>query len=768
MIPDPGNLLFRALLIAFITCLPVICANGQETSLEGVVTDNQDQPVSGAHVTMGETGFGDVTDSSGTFHFTGIPAGSYELTVTHVAFRVHRQDLKLEAGTERALSIILSARNYISPTVVVTATRTRRDLEEVPEPMTVIKKREIQRSGSMRLDQVLAEQTGLRMVSDHGTGVQLQGFDPEYTLIMLDGQPLIGRTAGTFDLSRVTVGNVSQIEMMKGPSSALWGSNAMAGVINIITEESSQPFEMGVTSRYGTNRTLDLGANLSWNRDGWRNNLSLNRNSSGGYRLVPGSVSQTVPAYRNYTGSYRTEVDLGGAFRLDLKGRYYYEKQTGTDRTGSTENPTFLDSRATQQDYSLTPALQIDAGSTADITLEHHGSGYHTRRTLTSREDGSRYDQEKFDQYYHKTEARSNFFWSSRHTSTAGAGVNWEGLTSERYQGTPTFRNLFLYGQHEWQPADKLEFIAGFRYDAHSEYTGQLSPKFSARYEVTDWLQFRASAGRGFKAPAFRQLFLDFTNPTVGYSVYGSTSVREQIRRLQEEGKIERLLMPLDRIEPITAERSWAYNAGADIDLTDRMRLRLNAFRNNVDDLIETAPVARKSNGQLAFSYFNLERIYTQGVEAQLRWDPLRSINLSLGYQLLDAQRRVKETLTVQDPQGNPIQRQVTRYEPMFNRSPHSATLRLNYQIESAGLEANLRGRWRSRYGRIDANGNGYVDPGEYEKGYAVWNSALTKTLTGQHRLQLGVDNLFDFTRPGDLPHLPGRIYYAQVSLQLP
>src|SRR3546814_14531575 len=89
----------------------------------------------------------------------------------------------------------------------------------------------------VRLDDVLVEQTGLTLVSAHGTGVQMQGFDPDYTLILLDGQPLIGRTTGTLELSSVAVGNIERIEVGKGPYSSFTDSEALEEVSNIVTED---------------------------------------------------------------------------------------------------------------------------------------------------------------------------------------------------------------------------------------------------------------------------------------------------------------------------------------------------------------------------------------------------------------------------------------------------------------------------------------------------------------------------------------------------
>src|SRR5690625_2915503 len=103
----------------------------------------------------------------------------------------------------------------------------------------------------------------------------------------------------------------------------------------------------------------------------------------------------------------------------------------------------------------------------------------------------------------------------------------------------------------------------------------------------------------------------------------------------------------------------------------------------------------------------------------------------------------------------------------MFNRSKHSANIKMYYFWEALDLDANLRGNWHGKYGRIDSNGNSYADPGEYENGYIVWDASVAKTVNERYTLRLGIDNILDFTRPSGLSYLPGRLFYAQLSLQL-
>ena len=144
--------------------------------------------------------------------------------------------------------------------VVVTANRSERKLSNVTVPVTIINSKTIQQNGSLRLTDILQEQTGLTLTSGFGVGVQLQGLNPDYTIILINGEPLVGRTAGVLDLNRVALGNIKKIEIVKGPSSSLYGSEAMAGVINIITDASTS-IPLLASLRYGTYNTLDASVN---------------------------------------------------------------------------------------------------------------------------------------------------------------------------------------------------------------------------------------------------------------------------------------------------------------------------------------------------------------------------------------------------------------------------------------------------------------------------------------------------------------------------
>ena len=129
--------------------------------------------------------------------------------------------------------------------VIVTGTRTERSVATLPLPTQIITGESIKKSGLSRLNEIIQEQTGLITVPDFGggEGIQMQGLDATYVMILIDGQPLLGRSAGTLDLSRISVNNIERIEIVKGASSCLYGSEALAGVVNIITKSRQLPIK---------------------------------------------------------------------------------------------------------------------------------------------------------------------------------------------------------------------------------------------------------------------------------------------------------------------------------------------------------------------------------------------------------------------------------------------------------------------------------------------------------------------------------------------
>ena len=746
--------------------LPSISSeSAHNTELHGRVLDQNGTPIAMAHVRLSETQ-GITTDSLGYYSLKGIQPDRYTITISAIGYEQYQRTVEIMENDKIFMETVLKSLAYESETVVVTASRTKELLNEVSVPMIVVPKQEIQQSGNVRLSDVLSEQLGLYLVEDHGTGLQLQGFDPEYTLILIDNQPIIGRTAGTLDLTRLSVGNIEQIELVKGPSSALWGSDALAGVINIITDKGSKPFEWGLNTRYATHNTRDVSGHFNLKKNNFQGRFYGNLNGSSGYDLNPSTLTPTIPEYLNYTlqggGSYSFQPGLS----LDVSGRYYREDQQYPDVILNRRVERKAQGDEFQQDYFFSPALRYAVGLVHLVEAHAYFGFFQSQSTLRYEDTGERYFSDRFSQRLNNYEFKASTFWNTSHTTILGAGVKQESLNAEIYADVPTFTSTFMYGQHDWEPSNDYSLTLGFRYDTHSEYAAQLSPKLSTRWNLHPNVTLKASFGGGYKAPDFRQLFLNFSNPISGYSVYGTSTLIQGLEQLEATGQLAELYVDPSELSEIEAEQSFAINLGFDWSVHPTLTLRFNSFRNHVNNLIETQRIALKSNNQSVFSYINIQQMYSQGmdVDAQIEFSRVEGLRWNVGLQFLDTRQRIREQFD-DVVEGVITEKVVFRYVPMFNRSAITGVTKLYYEIPNSGWDFNFRTQYRGPYGFVDLNGNNRIDSREKVEDYFILNSSVGKSFRNYYRLQFNINNLFDRIDPLRMPSNPGRVFSLQFSM---
>jgi len=611
-------------------------ASAQQGSLVGTVAHASTQsPIADANVSLEGTSLGSITSDKGTFQLEQVPAGTYRLVITHINFDPWYQTVSIQPSQASALDARLTEASNTLSDIVVTATRTERSVDEVPMPVQVITKEQIDQIGSFRLNEVLQEQTGLQMISDHGSGLQMQGLSSDYILILIDGEPVIGRTAGTVDLTRLTVNNIARIEIIRGPASSLYGSEAMAGVVNIITKGNEPGWNGAIGTQYRSFGTWDAQADAGYRGGRLSARMSANHLSSQGYDLTPETVSQTLAPFQAITLAPKLAYRINDQLNLRISGRFYQEQRQ--DELDITENDTEtrLDSEDQRSDWNLLPILEYRPNDRHKFQFRHYRTGYRTESSLTYQTDEGIYDLSTFNQTFTRSEVQYDWYQSDQFILTGGAGYLREQVDATRYSDVNQFTSTYAFAQSQWQPTEEWNVVAGARYDAHSAYANRLSPKLSVGYTPNKWLSVQASFGGGYKAPDFRQLLLAFTNPVGGYSVLGSQVVQEEFAKLQAQGQIAQVLIDPATVQEIQAESSLAYNLGFKINPNDQLSWQTNLFRNNVQDLIETAPIARKTNGQQVFSYFNYAEVITQGVETQIDYRLLPGLTLSAGYQYL-------------------------------------------------------------------------------------------------------------------------------------
>lgn len=654
--------------------------------------------------------------------------------------------------------------------VFVTATRTLRKLSQITTPSTVISSKELRQINAVRLSDVLEEQAGLVLVPDFGggQGIQMQGLDSQYVLILIDGQPLIGRQAGTLDLNRITVNAIKQIEIVKGASSSLYGNEALGGVINIITETPKEGIHARSGVRYGTFDSADLSTYIGLNTKKISSSIAVNHNTHKGFNLSESSTIPTVQPYRNTTLNISLGYEFNTRHNLMLTQRNFNEIQENnlSDQTQG-ESEILEYNNTLKYEYSPTKTLKV-------IT-ELYQTRFKTKETFWYSEATTDFDQNQFNQFLFRPETRVIYTPNQNSEWVFGVGTTHESLIRDDFYEDPIFNAPYVFIQLDKKIGNRTQMLFGARYDNHNAYQSQLSPKFSLRHNLSEQFHIKGSIGYGFKAPDFRQLYFDFSNSTLGYTVLGFNAVNSRLKQLEQANELVAITANLSDFEgQLNPESSIGINLGIGYQKSD-FKGSINLFRNQISNLIDTQVVARKTNGQNVFSYYNISSVFTKGLELDAKYDFTNEFSVNVGGQYLIA--KSNEVIT-QIEQGqvftrpsagvSAIKLNKNDYFGLPNRSRIMGNLKLYYQPIDSNLDANLRLVYRSRFALFDTNGNGFID--EYDpfaSGFATVDLAINKRIKGTTTISVGCDNLFDYTDPTFITNLPGRLIYTQLTLNL-
>lgn len=653
--------------------------------------------------------------------------------------------------------------------VMITATRTYRQVSSLPLPAQIVTKKEIEAINSVRLSDILNEQTGVITIPDFGggEGVQMQGFDSQYILILIDGVPLVGRSAGTLDMNRITLGNVKQIEVVKGASSSLYGSEALGGVINIITEKKFDGLHGSVNYRFSDYNVHDGNLALAYGADKISVKGFFNRYSSDGYDLNPLDITNTVDPFSNYTISSQLRYEWSEKTAILVSGRYYDQKQEVVSSAGN-------EGEGNLEEWNARVKISHSFSEKTKGYLDIYSTQYKAEEFLQGT-NGEKLDESFFDQRLQLPEARMTYTVNKNHSFIGGVGWKNERLERTSFSDNPEFNSQYVYVQYDGHFFGKLNVIPGFRFDNHSEYASHFSPKIALRYNISDRVAVKTSVGVGFKAPDFRQLYFDFTNSSVGYTVLGYNAAPTRIRELQALGLINRIVIPLTEFDgKLKSESSVNYNLGLVYKPIEGLSVDINAFRNDLKDMIETQVIANKTNGQNVFSYQNISKVYTYGIETNVKYKISPSILFTAGYQLLYAKDKEAQEafengqVFARDPETlSAFQLSEKDYFGLLNRSRHMINGKIFYTHPRWKLNTNIRATYRSKYGLFDSNNNTYLDDYDvFVEDYVILDWAINKTIYESYTMSFGVDNIFDYTDAANISNLPGRMVYGKVMFK--
>lgn len=494
--------------------------------------------------------------------------------------------------------------------IVVTGSRTEHPLAATTTATDVITRDQIEASGAENVADLLAHHPGLDVFrSFRGAAVRVQGLAPDYVLVLVDGERAIGRVGGAIDLERFAVEDIERIEIVKGPASALYGSDAIGGVIQIITRSAASPVEATVHAAAGTGGSLDASARLAGTAGPWRGRISAGWHRADAFDRAPADPATTGSAYDDAHVAARTSVAATSEVTLAARGDYDLRDRRGVDASASGA----VFDRTTRTEIA-TASLRATWRPAPLVRVTAAASYAHLRDQYLSDQRGS----DALDQFERTREALAEIdvqvdaVVADRHAVTVGAEASTESLFSPRLRDDGRRRRLGVFAQDEWFASAEphVAVVPGVRVDVDSQFGTHATPKLAARWDVTERWVARASYGWGFRAPSFKQLLLRFENPSAGYRVDGNPD-----------------------LEP---ETSRTVDAGVEARLSRRLWLAAAAFHTDLHDMIAT-DVAPDSgaDGTRRFHYVNIASARTRGAElrARLRQGPA---TVALAYAWLD------------------------------------------------------------------------------------------------------------------------------------
>ncbi len=495
------------------------------------------------------------------------------------------------------------------PPVFVTSTRTETPLSQVTTSATVITAQDIENQQAETVLQVLRTVPGLDVVQNGSRGsaasVFLRGSESDHVLVLIDGVEVNSTTLGAFDFANLTTENVERIEILRGAGGTLYGSQAIGGVINIITKKGRGPLEAGVALEGGNGSTHRQALTLRGNAGKLAYSFSGARLGTDGFRSVNDD-------YRNLAASAR--LDYPFTDDASLKGIFHFVK---TDR-GLFNNNNFAaqpDPNAREAATQYLGKLEWEQKILKNWDYRISGSMFKEHIKDTDDVDGCVFfgfpcdsrTRDLFRPRIDTGELQTNYRFEDWSTTTFG--VEYKRRAAETSGGIDrAIRNLGYYLQEQLQFFDRrLTVIPGVRLDDNQSFGSAWTPSFSAAYHFrATGTRLKASYAQGFKAPTLNELFFP---AGFGCPAFGNPNLKP--------------------------EKSWELDSGVEQNLfSERVTVGLTYFHREVRNLIEGRPIPGDPFGCFRAENVGIARF--DGVEWSVGVKLLEALSVNANYTYLD------------------------------------------------------------------------------------------------------------------------------------
>ncbi|GBD06500.1 Colicin I receptor [bacterium HR21] len=648
--------------------------------LEGrVVEAPTGEPLSGATVRIEGTLLGAVSAQSGSFRIRGVPPGEHLLRVSLVGYRHFRQRIHLTAGDTLRLTIALEPQPVGFGEVVVTAAKRAQSMQEAPVSITVVEARQIQERSFNRLDEVLRTLPGVAVNRDQVSIRGSSGFAfgvGSRTLLLLDGIPLLSGDGGEMKYDALPLFSIERVEVLKGAASALYGTAALGGVVNVLTreppEEGQYRFRLygGLYARprfaqWDIGQRGMGGGDFSYARRLGPVGVMLGAGavSDGGYRSAGDSRRWYLFGKARWTLSSRTVLTFLGNYTDDDRGNWIYWKSLRQALwPGNPDSAQRVRSR--KELFALQWQQLWSAVHSSVLRLGLYRTDFENRDPAGNTDS---LPQSKATSL--SAEWQGN--WQLRSSVVVTGGVHaLANLVNSILYGRRQQVIGALYGQLELGAVRPVGLTVGIRLDwERTEGVPrrvEVSPRLGLTYASWFGPQFRANLGRAFRAPTVAERFA--TVRAAGFTVQANPDLQPERGWSAELGVMDTAWLSLG---------GWRFPLFADLAF----------FRSDFYGFIE--PQFRRVNEAIAIQFVNITRARVQGLEFTLgtwlgpvtSWAPAGILGWDGGLTLLEP-------------------RDLTRNDWLRYRSRRQLSTRWTLVLPWAELQ--LEYRYQSRVERVD------------------------------------------------------------------
>ncbi len=577
-----------------------------QTSIE--ILDEDGNALPGAHITYSTDQNSKkqtvLSDLSGKVQFTD-EAEVYYVESAYIGY-LNRLDT-LKAGEQ--LAFRMKVDDITLNQVVITGQYSPGNPEKSIHKIKVIQKEEMEKRGVVNLNDALQFETNLRIGQDNvlGSSASIQGLSGENVKIMIDGVPVIGRQDGNIDLNQINMNNIERIEIVEGPLSVNYGSNALAGTINLITKkDSKKKYDASVNTYYESVGQYNIDAGISSNFGKHRVSANIGRNFFDGwspdeeYSILPQSKPADTSRFLQWKPKEQVFGNVQYSLRNDLTtyrffGDYFRESIISRGRPREPYHLTAFDEYFHTYRYNVGFDFngQISANTYWNVLASYNNfrrTRYTYFKNLTDLDEELTDNPEDHDTTrIHSAMSRGSIRFlpkNAKLNGEVGYDINVETAFGKRIEdGQQSIGDYALFSSAEWRPTKTLTIKPGLRYAYNTAYSAPLIPSLNFRFSRNK-LSMRASYARGFRAPSLKELYFEFVD--VNHNIYGNSE--------------------------LDAESSNNIQFDATYKIIKKQRitqLEAGLFFNDVYDMISLAQV----DNALTYTYINIGRYRTQGLE---------------------------------------------------------------------------------------------------------------------------------------------------------